>query len=47
LRPETLSKVYARLVALADDAKTIEDHHVVAAIVAESVLSPEEARPCV
>ena len=47
LRPDTLSKVYARLVALADDAKTIEDHHVVAAIVAESVLSPEEARPCV
>jgi 2-isopropylmalate synthase len=36
LRPETLSRVYARLVALADKVKTIEDHHVRQAVTDES-----------
>ncbi len=33
LRPETLGRVYARLVALADSVKIIEDHHVQQAVV--------------
>jgi 2-isopropylmalate synthase len=36
LRPETLSRVYARLVTLADKVKTIEDHHVRQAVTEES-----------
>ena len=36
LRPEALSRVYARLVALADKVKTIEDHHVRQAVLEES-----------
>jgi 2-isopropylmalate synthase len=35
LRPEALSRVYTRLVALADSVKTIEDHHVKQAVIAE------------
>jgi 2-isopropylmalate synthase len=36
LRPETLSLVYARLVALADSVKIIEDHHVKQAVIEAS-----------
>jgi 2-isopropylmalate synthase len=36
LRPEVLARVYARLVALADSVKTIEDHHVREAVIEET-----------
>jgi len=36
LRPDALSRVYARLVSLADTVKTIEDHHVRQAVLAEA-----------
>lgn len=35
LRPEALARVYTRLVALADKVKTIDDHHVRQAVMAE------------
>jgi 2-isopropylmalate synthase len=48
LRPDTLTRVYSRLVELADHAKIIEDHDVIAAITAaECMPAPQEARPCV
>ena len=53
LRPDLLSRVYARLIALADAAKTIEDQHIMQAIKAESSdhVAPvrrarSETRPC-
>jgi len=36
LRPDALSRVYTRLVALADQVKTIEDHHVHQVVTEES-----------
>ena len=35
LRQDSLARVYARLVALADEVKTIEDHHVIEIVTAE------------
>jgi 2-isopropylmalate synthase len=36
LKPEAISRIYARLVALADTVKTIEDHHVREAVIQET-----------
>jgi 2-isopropylmalate synthase len=53
LKPDTLARVYARLVALADRTKRVEDHHIIQAVVAEGgALAParplsQESRPCV
>jgi 2-isopropylmalate synthase len=45
LRPDALSRVYARLVATADSVKTIEDSHIIDAV--RAVQTSEELRPCV
>jgi 2-isopropylmalate synthase len=53
LKPDALTRVYLRLVALADTAKSIEDAHIIQAVAAEggSGTAPRprhrEARPCV
>jgi len=45
LRPEALARVYARLVAIADTAKTVDDTHIIDAVHAvQSTL--EELRQC-
>jgi 2-isopropylmalate synthase len=45
LRPEALTRVYARLVATADTVKAIEDLHIIEAVAAEQ--ASQELRPCV
>ncbi|MBA3270419.1 MAG: 2-isopropylmalate synthase [Acidobacteria bacterium] len=46
LRPEALARVYARLVATADQVKAIEDVHIIDAVSADHT-AVQELRPCV